>query len=126
MNNAKNTKSLEVLLYEHLKNDIDLKKLIDTRIYPMNLKQDCLFPALRFFIIYEDTKQDLQGDIYTNTLHFQIDIFSRTYLEARELKELLKSAVYNFKFQSFEFNSKDMYENDTKLFRIVCSFFINR
>jgi len=125
MDNTKNTKSLEILLYEHLKNDTVLKKLIDTRIYPMNLKEDCLFPALRFFIVHEDTKQDLQGDIYTNTLHFQIDCFSRTYLQVRELKELLKISIYNFNFQSFEFGSQDMYETDTKLFRVICSFFIN-
>ena len=114
--------STEVLLYQHLKGNNELKNLISTRIFPLIIPEKSTMPCIVYTVINDKDNASLQGDIYSNDVTVQIDCYSSKYAQVKEVKEAVKEALYKFSYYPHDLNSMDIYEEDTKLHRQSINF----
>ena len=116
---------IESDLYTHLSSDIDLKELVQDRIYPVKTPNDVLTPYITYSIVSNIDITSLQGDNYANKTRVQLDIFSKSYSEVKEILGAVKSSMYQYKTQVHNFSSRDLYESDTELHRQLIEFNLN-
>lgn len=113
---------IESDLYAHLSNDTDLSDLVGDNIYPIKAKDGVLTPYITYLIVSNIDITSLQGDNYENKTRVQLDIFSKSYSEVKEISGAVKSSMYKFKYQIFDFTSRDLFEQDTQLYRQLIEF----
>ena len=116
---------IEADLYGHLSNDTTLTSLVADRIYPMKAPNGVETPYITYMNVSNIDITSIQGANYANKTRFQIDIFSKSYLETKEILGAVKSSMYQYKTQVHNFSSWDLYESDTELHRQLIEFNIN-
>lgn len=116
---------IELDLYTHLSSDIDLSHLVEDRIYPLKAKDGVVTPYITYSIVSNIDITSLQGDNYANKTRVQLDIFSKSYSEVKAVLGAVKSSMYKYKTQVHNFSSRDLFEEDTQLYRQLIEFNIN-
>ncbi|WP_418186734.1 DUF3168 domain-containing protein [Aliarcobacter lanthieri] len=112
---------LEIDLYDKLKNDENIKTIVDTRIYPKVAPQNVKSPYIIYHEINGDGKQCIGGGIYQEEKRFQIDIWSTKYAETKQIRELVKESLLGFK-SSFNIITRDDFDAESKLYREIIDF----
>ena len=110
---------IEEALFSHLSTTIPL---VNERVYPSVMPQDCKKPALVFTVVNDADKQGINGGSLGFIARVQIDCYSNSYLQARELKDAVKKELYNFSYYPHGLNSRYVPEPDTKLHRQLIDF----
>lgn len=109
---------IEKDLYQALKN-------VTANVYPMFLPQDAVYPAITYQVIYDGANQAFNsGNYMSRNVRFQVDVFSKSYSEAKSLKEQVINEAIGLKAGSI--SSQDIYENRVKLYRQLLDFNIKR
>lgn len=112
---------VEAELFTRLKDDAGVSALVGTRIYPKKAPQNVQTPYIIFHVISDIDKQCVGGAIYQNDTRIQIDCWSLSYAEVKNLKVAVKSSLIGFK-SAYEIYSMDDYEPETKLYRELIDF----
>lgn len=99
-----------------------LKSLCEGRIYPLTAPENATTPFITYQVINNSDTTSVQGENYSNRYLIQLDIFSTSYSEVKTTLGAAKDAMYQFKYQPHEFNSRDLYEKDTQLHRQLIEF----
>jgi hypothetical protein len=60
----------------------------------------------------------------SRTVRFQVDVYSKSYGEAKSLKDLVFAKVVELK--GGDISAQDLHDNETKLFRQLIDFRIKR
>lgn len=110
---------IEEELVAHLKSNVPL---VSNRVYPLIMPQDCDKPALVYTVINDGDNKGLEGCISSYDTRFQIDVYAEGYLEAKNIKNEVKSALYAFSSYPEGLNSRDGFEGGTDLFRQIIDF----
>lgn len=102
-----------------------LSSLCEGRVYPLTAPENVQTPYITYQVINNQDKTSYGGDIYENRYLIQIDIFSPSYIEVKTILGAVKDAVYQFKYQPHNFNSRDLFEKDTQFYRQLIEFNLN-
>ena len=92
------------------------------KTYPAVMPQDVVMPSMRYLVVYDSTDQCLAGDVSGRTVRVQVDVFARTYGEAKSLKQDVVTAVMSLGATGI--NAQDLYEKETQLHRQLINFII--
>jgi Protein of unknown function (DUF3168) len=57
-------------------------------------------------------------------VRMQVDAFARSYPAAKALADSIRGAMYAAAFRNWQDDEQDMYEADTKLFRVSMDWFV--
>lgn len=111
---------IEQDLFSHLSTEVTL---VNERVYPLLMPQDCKKPALIYTMVSENDKQSINSLGAYDTKHrFQIDMYSKSYAEVKAIKKQVKTALYSFISFPHNLSVLEGYERDTKLFRQTIDF----
>jgi hypothetical protein len=80
-------------LRTRLVNSAPVAAIVGTKIYPTIVDQDTDLPYVRYQVISDPRPQHLQGYDGGRVSRVQIDCFSASYIEARDLAEKIIAAV---------------------------------
>ncbi len=100
--------------------------LVVNRIYYLKLPQNPTYPAISFFKVSDVRKHDI--DIASPRIQF--DTWATSYLDAVRLSNEIRHALQREKgtfsgikvIQGVYLNSEDMYEDDTKIYRVTSDY----
>lgn len=93
--------TVEELLYSHLTGDSGVQALVGSRVYPVELPQECTLPAVRYQMI---SRNELHVHVPCSLLavrRYQVDGFALSYSSAKALEAALKTALYGFNKQAY-------------------------
>lgn len=99
-------------------------KTVCPRVYPIVMPDSVVFPAISYQVIFDGADQATNGNYMSRTVRFQVDIYSKSYGEAKSLKDLVVAIVIELK--GGDISAQDLYDNETKLFRQLIDFKIKR
>ena len=99
-------------------------KTVCDRVYPIVMPDDAVYPAITYQVIYDGANQATNGNLSSRDVRFQVDIYSKSYGEAKSLKDLVFSEVIGLK--GGDISSQDLYEDGIELFRQLIDFKIKR
>lgn len=109
-------------MVEQLKTDATVKGLIGAKIYPLLASQNVKAPFIVYTNVNDKDLTSLQGENYANKTRFQIDIYSKSYAKGKEILGAVKDALYQFEYIPHNFNARDGFEKETKLYRQLVEF----
>ena len=115
--------NIETELVEHLKNDTTLTSLVNKEVVPLLAQKK--FPCIVYTVYNDVDEQSLDGKVYNTKVYVQIDCYAKDYEKAKEIKDAVKSALYEFKYFPYDFTSRALPEKETKLFRRLIEFNLN-
>jgi len=99
-----------------------LKEIAPT--YPLILQQGVEYPALTYIVITDIPQQVLYGNIFERDVRIQVDVWTKSYSEGKNLKDLVIDKIIELKGGNI--SSQDIYEDDTLLYRQLIDFTIRR
>jgi len=121
-------------LCTYLKDDVTISSYVGTRIYPVRMPQNVVYPAITYQIIGSTRFLTLSGPVSLVEGRYQIDIWSNGYGETKNIAKGIRDALQGFKglmgttkVQGIlqDINSEqDFYEDDTDLNRLTNDFII--
>lgn len=114
---------IETELYSHLKTNLPS---LSERIYPLIMPQGCVKPALVYTVVNSNDNQVADGSVPSESTRIQIDVYATTYIEAKNIKNEVKAALYLFRPIPQELNSRDALEEEVGLFRQIIDFKIRK
>jgi len=114
--------SIESELYLHLKNDTDLNTLVSGRVYPNQKPQNGQVPYLVYFIVNDKDDICMGGSAYQQDVRVQIDCYSKSYSNVKAIKDATKNALYSFKHALNNLSNRDLFEDETELYRQLIDF----
>jgi len=97
-------------------------KTVCERVYPIVMPDDAVFPSITYQVIYDDTEQSIAGDVCGRNTRFQVDIYTKSYSEAKSLKDETVSKIVGLKGGFI--SAQDLYEDDLELHRQLIDFSI--
>lgn len=83
-------------IYEYLSSDSDIKKIIDTRLYPVMLPQDAPLPSIVYTPVLANYDSALTGDTGFVRQTVQFNCHDKTFKKARELSRLVKNKLQDY------------------------------
>ena len=89
-------------------------------VYPVKIKQNSPFPCATYMVVSEVKKNDLDANIYGVIYRMQVNIWSKSYKEVKELAN--RSVSLLSEIEAKEINLYDLYEDEVELYRIVINF----
>ncbi len=101
---------------------------VGERVYPIQLPQNAVFPAVRYNRISALRDYTLTGPDCLPAARYQIDIFAETFTEARSVWDLVRIALDGFEASEIQYitldNETEDYEDETQLFRVIGDFVV--
>jgi hypothetical protein len=128
-------------LFNYLTDDTGVKALISNRLFPLLAKQGTAFPYAVYSVISAERVHSDDGPALNAMPRVQIDCYGRTYGQAREVFEAMRTALDGFSgffetndsppeqvnIQAVELlNESDFIEEegDKRIFRVSADFWI--
>lgn len=104
--------------------DGTVASLVGTRIYIMQLQQNCALPAISTMPVTEEPQITLSGEVSLKNELWQVDCWSQSYSEAETLADAVESAMAatGTDFYSVRTDRGVLYENPTELYRVSIDF----
>lgn len=78
---------IEQSIYSHL---ASLPDLVDERVYPMIAPQNATYPYILYMIVADEEWHDLLGSTGCSRARVQLEVWSDSYLEARQVSNKLR------------------------------------
>jgi hypothetical protein len=82
--------TIDGAIYSIIKQSKEIQEIVEDRIYPGTLPDDCKFPAISFF------KVSKPFDRVVGAPRFQFDLWSRNYLGVQVLANILEDYLDGF------------------------------
>lgn len=122
--------ALNEAIYGRLQAVVGVTNLVGTRVYPVVLPQDPIYPAIRYQQLAgsrEPTMGSNNGLVNTTV---QIDSYSESYAQARQVAEEVRSALQRFRGTvagvviegAFVEGPLDVFEDQIKKYRVQQDF----
>jgi hypothetical protein len=86
---------VEIAIRDLLLADTTVSGKVGTRIYPVVLPTDCAYPAITYQLI-SDTSSPTLTSTGQQQKRVQIDCWSKTYLEAKQLQTAVRAVLDGF------------------------------
>lgn len=99
-------------------------KVVCDRVYPVLMPDDAFFPLITYQVVYDGANQATNGNLTSRTVRFQVDIYSKSYGEAKTLKSEVVAKV--IELSGGDISAQDLYEDSIKLHRQLIDFKIKR
>lgn len=113
---------IEIELNTHLRAEIIE---VDNRVYPNLMPQNCQKPAIVYSVI-SSIESAYQGGwcdgSHDHEIRMQVDIYSASYAEKKEIKDRVIEALKSFKYPIYSIVNRDVFEQKTELFRELIEF----
>ena len=117
--------SLESKLYTLLSGDASVSALVVARIYPVVLPQSVTLPAITYSRISGGQVNSLSGYSGLEQPRIQVDAWATTHVVVKELRDAVHAAMNGATtFRALLESDMDLYEDDTKIYRISMDFFV--
>ncbi|WP_345969640.1 DUF3168 domain-containing protein [Sulfurimonas sp. HSL1-6] len=118
--------SIETDLFSHLSNDSGVSALVDARIYPLTMPQDCQSPAITYQVINNRELQSINKRVpWGEEVLVQVDCWSKDFDETLAVKDAVQTAMHSFAQKAHGFNSRAMpFEPETRLHRQLIEFYV--
>ena len=97
-------------------------KSLGVAVYPHIAPQDATLPCITYFVVIERKKQVNDASIYGEVKRFQVDVWSESYKEAKELKEQVVGKMVDL--DATGISVRDLFEEDSKVYRQIIEFYI--
>jgi len=110
---------IEADLFSHLQSEVTS---VSGRVYPLVMPQDCEKPALVYTVVNDADNIGVEGCVSSYNTRFQVDVYADSYLESKDIKNEVKSALYAFAHYPEVLNSRDGFEEEEALFRQIIDF----
>ena len=92
-------------------------------VYPVKIKQGSDFPCATYTVVAEvDKIAENRSEVAYKIYRFQLDIFTKSYKEAKELKD--KAIELLLGLGASDISVVDMYEDEEMLYRELIDFTI--
>ena len=91
-------------------------------VYPLFAPIDARLPCITYYVVLEHKKQVIDASIYAQVQRFEVDIWSESYKEAKELKEGIVDKIISL--GATDITTRDMLEKETKVYRQIIEFYI--
>ncbi|MFA5558122.1 MAG: DUF3168 domain-containing protein [Methanofastidiosum sp.] len=113
-------------LKDKLASDNELKKLINDRIYYVNIPQNPIYPCISFYRV-----SNPRGHLVdVSSPRFQIDIWAKKYSETVEIANRIRRILQRSKgvwdgisiIQGVYMNEFEDYESDTNLYHLAADY----
>lgn len=114
---------IETELYQHLNTNVTS---VGGRISPQVMPQGSAKPALVYTVISDADEHSLEGGSCAGIMRVQIDIYAKTYAEAKTIKEEVKTSLYSFAYKPYELNTYDGFDEEREFSRQIIDFKIRR
>ncbi len=122
--------ALNEAIYGRLQAVSGVTNLVGTRVYPVVLPQDPVYPAVRYQQTAGERTQAMGSNTGLVNTTVQIDSYSESYEEAREVAEEVRAALQRFQgtvagveIESVFVNGPlDVFEDQIKKFRVQQDF----
>jgi len=108
---------IEESLYQHL-NDI---AELNGNIFPNLIQQDVNEDFLIYKIIYDQDVETL-GSVIGSNVRFQLDIYAKTYVQVKFLRDKVKEKLYSFEYKPRNMKVMDGFGDDIEFFRQIIDF----
>jgi Protein of unknown function (DUF3168) len=95
-------------------------------VFPIFADQDADFPHLTYQRI-ASTPENVMGGNGNPSISqclMQIDIWARTYVQVQSISDVVAVSMLNWTIQNIQISLRDLYEPDTKTFRISMDYSI--
>lgn len=112
---------IEMDLFSHLSTNVTQ---VAGRVYPLVMPQDSPVPSIVFTIANAQDRQSISDGRYGFEMRVQIDVYTKSYESAKEIRDAVQSAMYGFTHYPHGFSARDLYESETKLFRQLIEFYL--
>lgn len=90
--------------------------------YPLHAPLDTPMPCVTYHVVSERKKQILNASIYALAVRFQVDVWSRSYKEAKEIAEAIVDKIVAL--NATDIFLREQYEHDTKTYRQMIDFYL--
>lgn len=111
---------LEAKLYTALSGStkITITSSVSTRIYPLVVPQQSVFPAITYIRVSGGQQNDLFGYSGIENPRIQIDCWAETYKEIKTIAENVHTVMNAVTtFRAILISDMDFYESDVELYR---------
>ncbi len=87
---------IEQAVYDILRNDALVEAIAGDRIYPLLMPQNATYPAITYQRISTDRARSLSGRDYEKRVRLQVDVWSKTFGEAKSLSTAVAAALDDY------------------------------
>lgn len=91
---------MDEAIYERLSGDTALAALVSNRIYPDQVPQDVVWPAIIYHQVSETASYSHDGDANLDQARFQFDCYGSTSASAKAVKNALRSLLSGKRFSA--------------------------
>lgn len=116
---------IETKIYAHLSTTtaITVSSSVSTRIYPIILPQEVTYPAITYFKVIGIKENNLSGYSSMENSQIQIDCWTETYKEAKNLSTRVHSAMgAATAYSAILISDNDIYEDEVDVYRVSQSY----
>lgn len=112
---------LEITIYRHLRDNV---VQVNGRIYPQIAEDNSTTPYIVYTVIsgIDRVAKNKNRAVLGREYRIQIDVFDKTALEAKKIRDEIASALYSLPNRPLNLFFRDAYESDTKLYRQILDF----
>lgn len=112
---------IEETLFSHLSANVTS---VSGRVYPMIMPQNAVLPAMVYTVVNAKDEQGVSGCVSCTETLFQVDVYAKSYAEAKTIKEEVKSVLYSFDHYPHALSVMDGIDEEIGFFRQIIEFTI--
>lgn len=91
-------------------------------VYPISAPRDASYPFATYFVVSERKKQDIGAGIYAQVQRYQLDIWAKSYAQAKEIKEQAIEKLVEL--DATQISAQDLFEKEIEVYRELIQFYI--
>jgi len=102
----------------------DALQEVTPNVYALMMPEDAALPSITYQVVYDGANQATNGNFTSRDVRFQVDVFAKSYWEAKALKDEVVAKVVSLGGGSI--SAQDLYEDEVKLHRQLIDFKFKR
>ena len=101
-----------------------LSSQLTAGVWPIVPAQGVDYPHVTYQGVYSATNNVLTGAPPINQTRLQIDVWSRTYAEAKSIANQITTAMQGWSVQNWQIGTQDLFESAVHIYRVKMDFSI--
>lgn len=125
--------SLGAQIFTRLSAAPGVAALVGSRVFPNELPQDVVVPALVYVVVADRPESSLTGAVASllRAARVQVDAYARTSLAAHQLADAVEAAIGDLREPSPGLSveleaSRDLFDHETRFYRVQMEFTVWR
>lgn len=117
---------IEQAVYARLAGDAAVAALVAARIYPSILPQNPTLPAISYSRVSRSDPYSLSGRSDLRHIVLEINAWAETYAGSKALAQAIEDAMDadGLDIKAVQITDQDLYESDTKIYRVFAEYSI--